>query len=76
MSVTIKGIDMPKNCWECPLEHHCMKWLIGDDRPDDCPLVDMVLCEDCKFRLHYVCGRSRKIIKLADYCSKGERIDG
>lgn len=56
MSVLIKGMEMPENCYECPcLRHDSIDGMrayqcnitmilhdgIGDGRPDWCPLVEI-----------------------------------
>ena len=53
MSVLIKGMEMPKNCEECPLNHYecalleksseeIMQYFGGDCRHPDCPLVEVL----------------------------------
>ena len=45
MSILIKGMEMPKNCYHCWLGHKCPKYEsllwneIGKERKADCPLV-------------------------------------
>lgn len=39
MSILIKGMEMPKNCWECPFERCVLRTLV--DRHPDCPLVEV-----------------------------------
>lgn len=57
--VAIKDMEMPKCCIFCPLyvgkkgEGHCAiihKWnaVGGLNRLDDCPLVEIGTCKDCK----------------------------
>ena len=52
MSVLIKGMEMPKNCKECPFSDHEAWCLIpgdwreryycpDDERSDDCPLIEV-----------------------------------
>ena len=49
MSVLIKGIEMPRNCWECPCSdksNGVCEAIVGgatiwDDRPAWCPLVNV-----------------------------------
>ena len=51
MSVLIKGMEMPQNCWQCPfhddvddcilLKQSCMKVWGETKRLDDCPLVEI-----------------------------------
>lgn len=40
MSVIIKGMEMPKNCFACQIRKSCgQAWYLNpDERPDDCPL--------------------------------------
>lgn len=59
MSILIKGMEMPKNCWSCPfhddvddcilLNQSCMKVWGETKRLDDCPLVEIVHCKDCAY---------------------------
>lgn len=45
MSILIKGMEMPKNCYSCWLGHKCPKYEallwneISKERKADCPLV-------------------------------------
>ena len=63
--IAIKGKKMPKGCWystklklsgvtTCPLKIYCdekrIKTSLLDARPNDCPLVEITTCKDCK---HY-----------------------
>lgn len=51
MSVLIKGMEMPKHCWQCPfhddmddcilLNQSCMKVWGETKHLDDCPLVEV-----------------------------------
>lgn len=52
MGVYIKGMEMPKNCWECPCDYgsfgECVCGLtekttrkFREKRRDDCPLVEV-----------------------------------
>ena len=52
MSILIQGMEMPKNCKECPFSDHEAWCLLpgdwreryycpDDERSDDCPLVDI-----------------------------------
>lgn len=61
MSIMIKGAEMPKGCAECP----CIleEWMCGakglyvhnelinpfKERPNWCPLAEVVRCKDCKY---------------------------
>lgn len=54
MSVIIPGMEMPKNCWECPcfvsdgwfcnLDDECRD--VYDGRPDWCQLVELEALEN------------------------------
>lgn len=66
MSIIIKGMDMPMSCgvcefnycleggsyewWECTILHDDIKQF--DIRRDDCPLIEIVTCKDCKHRYY------------------------
>lgn len=45
MSILIKGMKMPKNCYDCTMESICSRWALHDaewqkeNRDKDCPLV-------------------------------------
>lgn len=39
MSILIKGMEMPKDCWQCPFEKCVLRVLV--DRHPDCPLVEV-----------------------------------
>lgn len=47
MSIMIKDIDMPKNCYSCWLGHKCPKYEallwneISKERKADCPLIEL-----------------------------------
>ena len=47
MSVLIRGMKMPKNCWECALQGNpalCIEFVdfsTRDERPEQCPLVEV-----------------------------------
>ena len=61
MSVLIKGMKMPPSCYFCGLADtsfiHCEAFnpqkLLEEDceerRPDWCPLVDLIECQECKY---------------------------
>lgn len=60
MSIVIKNIGLPSNCYICGLTNdgfylchatHPYRMLTNDceeRRPDWCPLVDIVQCKECK----------------------------
>lgn len=55
MSVIIKGMEMPKNCYDCPLHDgeigrcNILGTTVCDYIPKECPLVEMVQCKNCKY---------------------------
>lgn len=61
--IAIKSMkNIPKSCIECELLKHggycyykkppyeLSSYDILDERPSDCPLVEIVTCKDCKYR--------------------------
>lgn len=53
--IAIKGIDIPKTCYECSLlnirYYICCSLIFSDcdcDRHPNCPLVEIVTCKYCK----------------------------
>ena len=94
MSIIIKGMDMPKKgCWDCPLmdcEGGCLPLDKGisykqKGRHPDCPLIEIVECQECKYCETYAvsndtpigrwCHRFSitKAVESDDFCSYGER---
>lgn len=92
--VAVKGMKMPKSCIDCPFvkaegtKFFCsriMKYIDKDNlgnKHDDCPLVEIVTCEDCKHYFidedgcGYHCEKSdtERIPTCADfYCIHAER---
>ena len=55
MSIIIKGMDMPRECTDCPLYYEC-KWqkreVSSIQRADNCPLIEIVTCKECKHRFY------------------------
>ena len=55
MSVIVKGMEMPKDCYDCPLHDgengrcNILGITVCDYIPKECPLVEVVHCKDCKF---------------------------
>lgn len=53
--IAIKDMEMPKCCVECPyFDDYCAltgKWESDTEqiRDNDCPLVEIVTCKDCKY---------------------------
>lgn len=84
------NMEMPKCChWDCPLCNEdggaCMlgvyepKTDTKKERAKDCPLVEIITCEDCKYcvmtELGVYCDRHihRLDTHLDKYCADGER---
>ena len=76
--VAIKGMKMPENCMECPLfdgEYGDCN-IIGEtkadateERAENCPLVEIVTCKDCKYwdKEEGYCKPSSGTIEWVDY---------
>ena len=52
MSVIVKGMEMPKHCYDCPLQDgedgRCkVLGITVYEIPKECPLVEVVRCRDC-----------------------------
>lgn len=56
--IAIKGMEMPKECYMCPLldGEYGVCQIIGETKMDmteerakNCPLVEIVTCKDCKY---------------------------
>lgn len=49
--VAIKDMEMPESCAECRMKKRCEQGIAGgwreDKRVDDCPLVEIITCENC-----------------------------
>lgn len=60
MSVIIKGMQMPGNCFRCKINKVCnQRWFLNtDNRPDDCPLMEVpphgrLVDADCLIDMKY-----------------------
>lgn len=92
MSIMIKGAEMPKGCAECP----CIleEWMCGakglyvhnelinpfKERPNWCPLAEVVRCKDCKWGNNKT-RSGKRYCELSDmyqvddgFCNWGEKI--
>ena len=83
--VAIKGMELQTDCQKCPFmatdvlspmmclalwaTKHCIKGKILDD----CPLVEIVTCKDCKYNDENVCTIDGCGIVDDYFCSSGER---
>ena len=82
MGVYIKDLKKPKDCYECPIAKSyldCLmekKYVCPIGRTDDCPLIDIVTCGECR---HYYDGLCEHPVAdgtlgtdPTDFCSYGE----
>ena len=42
-AVTVRGMEMPKQCGGCPLRSSCKQRIYIEERPKDCPLIETVI---------------------------------
>lgn len=71
--IAIKGMEIPKNCLDCPIRNY--RDGEGDrcdltglyNRDDCCPLVEIITCKDCK----YYRNKGNK----HSYCTKRLNVD-
>ena len=87
MSVIVKGMEMPKYCYDCPLQDgetgrcNILGITVYDYIPKECPLVEVIECKDCKhvrtFDINpdrYHCEFTPGYTHCAGgFCEKGER---
>lgn len=84
--IAIKSIkNIPRSCIECELLKHggyCYyknspyelnSHDILDERPKDCPLVEIVTCKDCKYCYENSCDFDGWGVNDDYFCAKGER---
>lgn len=94
--IAIKGMKIPKSCIGCgirsgvfcyykktPFELNEVDML--DERPSDCPLVEIVTCKECKYYRnkedkYSYCTKRLNVDSITDryrepdyYCANGER---
>jgi hypothetical protein len=86
--IAIKGMKMPKYCNDCEFCHdsfgYCnlaSEYIPGhsffkdeNEKPDFCPLVEIVTCKDCKHNRDGVCPNYRHFVDDNFYCADAERI--
>lgn len=80
IEMTIKGGEMPANCYVCPVtDPACKLWeTMGDSykmrRHKDCPLREKLYCKDCRFFAEdYKCNAWHQFAIPTWYCSRAER---
>ena len=63
------------NYTSCPFYKICKQreTIKTNYKPDDCPLVEIVTCKDCKHRTESTCLKHRHFIYDSFYCKEGER---
>jgi hypothetical protein len=80
--VAVKGMKMPKNCMECLLfddeygDCNIMgepKANMTEERAKNCPLVEIVTCEDCKFNDNNTCTMDGFGVVDDYFCAGGKR---
>jgi hypothetical protein len=80
--VAVKGMKMPKNCMECLLfddeygDCNIMgepKANMTEERAKNCPLVEIVTCEDCKFNDNNTCAIDGFGVADDYFCAGGKR---
>ena len=81
--IAIKDMEMPSCCNECPMyqsedSDYCDitgAWIKGEEmkRHNDCPLVEIVTCKDCKYRVEASCMKKNCFVYDSFYCKEGER---
>lgn len=89
MSVIVRGMEMPKDCYDCPLHDgetgrcNILGITVCDYIPKECPLVEVVRCKDCKHSRtddsNYDCYRCEltpgRAHFASGFCGMGERKD-
>lgn len=88
MLVIVKGMEMPKHCYDCPLQDgetgRCnILGITVYDIPKECPLVEVVRCKDCERWVTFdrnkaeygLCQKRSQLeaTKKNDFCSHAER---
>ena len=84
--VAVKGMKMPKNCIECLLfdDEYGDCNVYGESKADmtkgraeNCPLVEIVTCEHCKYYVtddgNPYCASTGTLTDKDFYCADGER---
>ena len=80
--IAIPNMEKPKNCKVCPFTCEKLAFFDGKNRPQGCPLIDIVTCGECKWWSrdgkrkdgkgwceNVICG----LTKPNAFCSYGER---
>ena len=82
MNVAIKNMEMPRGCQSCRIGEfiNCQYSYIAEyssdyksDRHEDCPLVEIVTCQDCVYGVFGECKKFHHYTMKDDFCSFGKR---
>ena len=80
--VAIKGIDMPKECYRCPIMdgEYGVCQIIGEPKVDmteerakNCPLVEIITCKDCRYNYENNCDMYGCKVIDEYFCAGAER---
>lgn len=80
--ILIKEEKMPECCADCPVfdcEYDSCNVIgkinadIMEERPEDCPLVEVVTCKDCKYNCENVCDIDDAQVEDDYFCGGAER---
>jgi hypothetical protein len=75
--IGIKGMKMPKSCSDCDFCHGHLCKRTGVDivanPKDECPLVEIITCEDCKFNDNTTCTMDGFGVVDDYFCASAER---
>lgn len=84
MGVYIPNMEKPKRYIECFLQDECEHnkdtYFIHEERPLDCPLIDIVTCGECKHWYNDAdCGMACEFTNMGQpingFCNWGERSE-
>lgn len=86
MGVYNPNMEMPRNCTECiefkdDCDHYWDYYCTHESRPNDCPLIEIVKCKDCKHKIQALsteqgatgCELIRGTFYEDFFCKEGER---
>lgn len=86
--IAIPNMEKPKSCFQCSFNDGIFCALIDNDTDafiknnpteqstkvlDDCPLIDIVTCGECKHYDFGLCSKLHLITSPENFCSDGER---
>lgn len=75
MGIYIPNMEKPKNCKVCPFTCEKLAFFDGKNRPQGCPLIDIVTCGECVLYDDGICRRPKWAmgVEPTDFCKYGER---